>query len=172
MIDGQFVADSIETLTQQSVVVERANQILHDVVLTGCHIEESHLLLQLVIERGGLTIHHLFAFLSHSVATMINRQFIVVATDIAQCIVESRLAFLTLRQHFVVVVSRVSTVVVVTTIGIVLMVRVVVRRLLLQGRIVVHLHIHPIHQLRQWQLHQRGLQQLLVGYRLRQLLLL
>ena len=39
MIDGQFVADGVERLTEQSVIIERTDQILHNIVLTGCHIQ-------------------------------------------------------------------------------------------------------------------------------------
>ena len=89
MIDGQLVADGIEAFAQQTVVVERANQVFHDVVLTGCHVEQPHLLLQLVVKRGGLAVHHLLALLCHSVASMIHGQFIIITADIAQRIVES-----------------------------------------------------------------------------------
>ena len=171
MIDGQFVADGVERLTEQSVIIERADQILHNIVLTGCHIEQSHLFLQLVVERGSLSVHHLLAFLRHSTSTVIDWQFVVITSYIAQGFVERRLALLPFCQHLI-ILRTVRRIRVIRRLRVIRTVRIIVWRLLFEGGIIVHLRIHTVHQLHQRQLHQRGLKQLLVGNGLRQLLLL
>ena len=171
MIDGQFITDGIERLTEQPVIIERANQILHDIMLTGSHIEQSHLFLQLVVERGGLTVHHLLTFLCHSTPAVVDGQFVIIAADIAQGVVESRLALLPFCQRLVVLwgIRRIR---IIRRLRIIRTVRIIVWRLLFEGGIIVHLRVHTVHQLHQRQLHQRGLKQLLVGNSLRQFLLL
>ena len=47
----QLVTQAVGTLAQQSVVVERPNDILQNVALLGCDVLFSHLLVELVVER-------------------------------------------------------------------------------------------------------------------------
>ena len=50
MIDRQLIADGTEVLTQQPVIVERTDQVLHDIPLALSQFCFAHLFLQLVIE--------------------------------------------------------------------------------------------------------------------------
>ena len=103
MIDGQFVTDGTEVLTQQTIVVERTDQILHHIALGIVHIEFAHLFLQLVVERHALAIDHLLAFFRDSAATMIDGQFIIIAPQITKGIIERRLTLLTLTARLEVI---------------------------------------------------------------------
>ena len=105
MIDGQLLTEHLKVFSQQSVIVERANQVFHHVVLLVAHVELTHLLLQLVIERGGLTKHHLLALIVHSIAPLINGQFLIITTNATEGLVEGRLSFFALRNSLKVLVG-------------------------------------------------------------------
>ena len=60
MIDSQFVADGIQIFAQEAVIVKTSNEIFHHSILLFSQCEHVHLLLQLVIKRGCVTINRLF----------------------------------------------------------------------------------------------------------------
>ena len=95
MVDGQLIADSIQRLTEQTIVVERANEVLHDVTFALSQVGKPHLLLQLVVEGNGLTQYKFLALFADVAATVINGQFLVVAPDAFQGRIKSRLTVLT-----------------------------------------------------------------------------
>ena len=166
MIDGQFVADHIRWLTQKAVVVQRADQILHDIPLAVGEFRLTHLFHQLVIERLTLTIDHLLAILGHVTATVIDGQVLIVAPDTGEGLIQGRLPFLALSTDRVVI----RGILVVLIVSIFRGVGQVIAGISLQSRIVVHLRIDTVHQLSDGQFHERGLQQLLVRDRLCQFL--
>ena len=166
MIDGQFVADHIRRLAQQTIVIQRADQILHDVALAVGEFRLTHLFHQLVIERLTLTIDHLLAILGHVTATVIDWQVLIVAPDTGEGLIQGRLPFLALSTDRVVI----RGILVVLIVSIFRGVGQVIARISLQSRIVVHLRIDTVHQLGDGQFHERGLQQLLVRDRLCQFL--
>ena len=150
VIDGQLVAQLGEVLAQQSVVVERADEVFHDVVLALGQVHQSHLLLQLVVERDGLAVDHFLALVGHA-AAVVDGQVLVVAAQSGQCIVESRLPVLAFALG-VVVVGRVSFRRVLI-VGILRLFR-VVGASHLQGGIVVHLGVDAFGQSRDGQLNE------------------
>ena len=80
MVDGQLVGDAMQGLAQQTVIVQRTNEILHDAFLFFCEVGHVHLFLNLIVEGFGLSIDHLFALILRRDAAMINRQVFIVAT--------------------------------------------------------------------------------------------
>ena len=72
MIDGQFVTDGIEVLAEQTIVVQRSDEVFQDVTLTLCQVTLPSLLEQLVLERFRGAEHHLLAVFRKVTATMVN----------------------------------------------------------------------------------------------------
>ena len=62
VVDGKFVGDGIEGFSQQTVVVERPDEVFHDLCLVGREGHFAHLLAQIVVEAHGVSIDHLFGF--------------------------------------------------------------------------------------------------------------
>ena len=60
VVDGELITDIIETLAQQAVTVEGADEILHDLLLLIGELRLAHLLFELVVERGGVAPHRFF----------------------------------------------------------------------------------------------------------------
>ena len=94
MIDGQFVADVVQRLSQQSVVVQRTNEVFHDVALAFGDVGHVHLFVQLIHTRLRLTIDHFLAVLLIGLAALIYRQVLVVTTNRLQGSIQGRLALL------------------------------------------------------------------------------
>ena len=163
VIDGQLVAHYVEGLAQQSVIVERANQIFHDVALFWCKIHLANLLFQLVVERFCLAIHHLLSILAVRASALINGQILVIAPYPAQCLVECRLAFFALSGRLKVVLS---VRVVVIVVNLAWRIIVVIGLFALECGVIVHFGVDTVNQLRHWQFNQRRLQQLLLRERL------
>ena len=88
MIDGQLLTDGIERFPEQSVIVERADKILHDVAIPLTEVEFAHLFFQLVVERFGLSIDHLLTLITEGVAAVIHGQVLIVAPQVAEGFVE------------------------------------------------------------------------------------
>ena len=111
MVDGQLIADSIRRLAEQSVVIERANEVLHDVTFAFSQAGKPHLLLQLVVEGNGVAQNVFLALFADAAATLVNGQFLVVAPDAFQCRIKSRLPILTLTLavEVVVLVRRIQS---------------------------------------------------------------
>ena len=59
VIDGQLIADVVKALSEQSIAVERADKILHDLLLLLSELCLSHLLFELVVERCGVAPYRL-----------------------------------------------------------------------------------------------------------------
>ena len=154
MIDGQFVADGVEFLAKQSVVIERSNEIFHDIALTLGHIRLAHLLLQLVVERSILTIDHLFALLGVGASRGIGRQILIIAPHGTKGIVECRLSLLALVARLEILIRGtrcVCTIHIFLTIGGIIL---IARPRYLEGRVIIHLGIDTIDELRHWQFYQ------------------
>ena len=171
MIDGQLLTDGIERLTQEAVVIEGAYQIFHDIALSLSHIEFAHLFLQLVVERDTLAIDHLLALVGKGTATMIDGQILIVTSQIAEGLIKGRLSLLALTAALEIILSL-RGIAIIAPILIVRSLAVVVTRLTLERRVIIHLRIDTVDELHQWQFHQRSLQQLLVGEHLSLFLLL
>ena len=153
MIDGQFVTDGIEFLAEQSVIIERPYEILHDIALTVGHIRLAHLLLQLVVERSTLTIDHLFALLSIGASRRINGQILIVAPQGTESIVECRLSLLSLITRLEILIRgicSVCTIHIFRTLSKIL----IARSRYLEGRVIIHLGIDTIDELCHWQFYQ------------------
>ena len=153
MIDGQFVADGVELLAEQSVVVERADQIFQDIALTVRHVHLAHLFLQLVVERDAIPVDHLLALLGDGATRLIDGQILIVAPDGTEGLVEGRLSLLALVARLEVLLrgtQGVLTVLIVHIVSVILL----TRACHLEGRIVVHLGIDTVYQLHHWQFHQ------------------
>ena len=156
MIDSQLVANDREVFSQQSVVVERANQIFQNITFLISQVEFAHLLFQLVVERFGFAVHDLLAFLGIRAATLVHRQVFIVATDTAQGLVECTLTFLTLAGSLKIL----GAIVIATTakVGLFGSHRIIVVGLFaLQSGVIVHFGVDTVNQLRHWQLYQRRL---------------
>ena len=171
VIDSQLVANYRQVLAQQSVVVERPYQIFYYVALLVSQFHLAHLLFQLVVERLCLAIHHLLAILAIRAATLIHRQILVVAAYTVQSLVECTLSFLALCSSLKVLcpigIASTAKVSLLCGYGVV-----IIGRFGLKGRVIVHLSIDTVNQLRHWQFYQRRLQQLLLRECLSQFLLL
>ena len=169
MIHGQLVADGMELLTKQTVIIERTNQILHDILLTLRHIDFTHLFFQLVVKRNRLAIDHLLALFCRGATTMVNGQILIVAPHITKSLIKGGLTLLTL-------ILRLEIFRAILSIRIVRIARDTIIVFPwgsgLQGRVIVHLGIDTIYQLHERQFYKRCLQQLLMGDCLSQLLLL
>ena len=81
MIDGQLVGDILQRFAQHAIVVQRTDEIFHDVALLFGEIGHAYLFLQLVVEGYGLAINHFFAFLLAGHAALIDGQVLIVATQ-------------------------------------------------------------------------------------------
>ena len=101
VIDSQFVRDVVEALSQQSVTVERPDQVFHDRLLLFGELQLAHLLLQLIVERRCVAPDHLFPVsvvsAGSTVVRGLSRGHCVVSSQILKCIVQGILALFTLR---------------------------------------------------------------------------
>ena len=169
MIDGQFLAETVQVFAQESVAVERTDEIFHDVAFALSQLRLVHLLCHHVVERERIAVDHLLALLVGSHAAMIDGQIFVVAPNVLQRGIECIAALLALAL-FVVVGSVVGAIAVV---GIVVVFGsrgpLLIRRGL-QGRVVVHFGLYALHQLRDGQFDELCLQKLLRRNALLQLL--
>ena len=167
VIDSQFVRDVVEAFPQQSVTVERSDQVFHDRLLLFGEFQLTHLLLQFVVERCRVAPHHLFPVSVVSTGTAvvrgIGRGHCVVASQILKGTVQGILTLLALRFHLVVLLIAVTvsigqTVIVAVTPS--KLVRLMV--VLLQCRVVIKLSIDVLLKLSQGHLQQFHLQHLLL----------
>ena len=159
----------MEFLTKQPVIIERPNQILHDILLALRHVDLAHLFFQLIVKRDRLAIDHLLALFCRGATTMVNGQILIVAPHIAKSLIEGGLALFALILRLEIF----RTILSIRIVGIARDTIIVFPRgSRLQGWVIVHLGIDTIYQLRERQFYKRCLQQLLMGDRLSQLLLL
>ena len=112
----QLVTQAVGGFAQQSVVVERPYDILHDVALLGCDVLFSHLLVELVVERRRVAPHHLtavavvVAVVGIGSSSLKGRRHLVVTAYALQGIVQGRgplLAVLLSVKLLVVAVERI-----------------------------------------------------------------
>ena len=81
MIDSQLVGNAVQWFAQQSVLVQRPNEVFHDVTLFFREVKEVHLFYQLVVERLRLSVDDVFALLLVRHAPLIDGQLLVVASQ-------------------------------------------------------------------------------------------
>ena len=97
VIDGKLVGYRLAVLAQQSVAVERPYDILHYLRVLLRQLRLAHLLLQLVVERRCVAIHHLLIVgrVGTRAARISCRRHVVVASaDALKGIGKSRIALL------------------------------------------------------------------------------
>ena len=153
VVDGQLVADGRQGGPQQAVIVERAYQVLHDIALAVVQLQFAHLLQQLVVERLLGAVDHFLALLGLRVATLVHGQLLVVAANALERGVQGVGAVFAFAQA-VIVVRSVSAVLLFLR---VLTVRIVGKALVgryFQRRVVVHLGVDALHELRQRQFYE------------------
>ena len=151
LVDGQFVADGVEAFAQQPVVVERADEVFHDVVLALAEVYHAQLVVQLVLKRRLLAEVHFLALLAHGLSAAVYGQFLVVAPDAGQCLVECRLAFLALALGVEIVVGAAFFSQVVVPVAVVVGSG-------LERRVIVHFCLNALYQLRHRHLNELCLQ--------------
>ena len=95
VIDSQLIAKLRKGLTQQTVIIQRTYQVLHDITFTVCQHSHCHLFQKLVIERLTLSHHALFAiaFILLALTTIIDRKVLIITPDRLQSLIKGRLAF-------------------------------------------------------------------------------
>ena len=111
VVDGQFVAEVAHVLAQQPVVVERADEIFHDVALPIGELQLAHLLLELVIKRGGVAPDNLLIVgvgVAGRGCPQVGRRQFVVAPQVFQCVVKGFFALLALGLLLVLLVGGVG----------------------------------------------------------------
>ena len=145
MIDSQFVGNSMQRFTQQSVIVQRTDEILHDALLLFRQVNHAHLLLQLVVERQALAVDHGFTFFLVRHTALIDRQVLIVTSKRLQGLVQGRLTLLLFVGISILRLLRIFHI---------LRKRVAFVRRWLQRRVIVHLSLNALHQLRHGQLRQ------------------
>lgn len=84
VVYGQLVAYALRVLAQQSVVVERADDIFHHLRVLFAQVGLPHLLLQLVIERCGVAVNLLLILRAAVLVAVIQRRHLVVAAYVLQ----------------------------------------------------------------------------------------
>ena len=160
MINGQFVADAVEVFAQQSIVIERPDDVFHHVVLLLGEVLHVHLLFQRVIERGGVAVDGLLVVGILVVAVAAHLGHFVVPTYVVECGIECVFALLTFILRclpvflFAAVAGRVATISP-------LKVQRIIGRRTLQCRIVVEFGIDVLFKFGQGHFQQLHLQHLL-----------
>ena len=165
MIDGQLLDDCVEGCTQQSIVIERTDQILHHITVAVGQLHLTHLLQQLVVERLCIAQHHVLALIGCRHAAVINGQVLIIAPYVLKGSIQRIAAFLTLT----LTVKIIGCILGIGEVG--RLREVGVFRVRLQCGVIMHLGLDTLHQLLNGQLHQLRLQQLLLRDTLLQLLL-
>ena len=172
VIDDQLIADAVEILAQQAVVVERSDKIFHHFLFLVGEVLHIHLLLQLVVEGCGVAIYHLFVFGCVLVAVFVGAVIghLVILSDAFQCLVELVFSLFLLRLCLVGIV-RISIIVAITAICIMFQRRIsivafaehIVWILTLQCRIIVQFGIDALLEFGEGHLQELHLQHLLGG---------
>ena len=99
LIDSQFVAYRLAVLAQQSVAVERPDDVFHYLLVVLREVYLAHLLLQLVVERARVAVYHLLVVgrIGSVGSGVSRRRHVFVGTGhTVERIVQRRLAFLPL----------------------------------------------------------------------------
>ena len=96
IINSKLIAQAAQVFAQQAVIVERAYEVLHNSLLYRRQLHLGHLLLKLVVERGGVTIYHFLIVGIVPVVSLPYLRHLVVHSDTFKSRVESLLSFLTL----------------------------------------------------------------------------
>ena len=150
-MDVEVVTDAVEAFAQISVAIERTYEVFHDELFLLGELQLAHLLLQFVVERCCVAIHHLLVVGSLIGRVAVRRGHLVITTNALQCHLERILAILTLR-GLCEVIRRIAT------LGCIAIVRPFghIGRIdaALQGRVVVELHADAVFELRQRHLQQ------------------
>ncbi len=158
MVDGQFVGNVVERFAQQSVAVERPDEVFHDFLLLRGEFQFTHLLLEFVVERCRVAPYHLLALgVVVAVGAVRGRcGHVVVSVQTLQRVVESFLTLLAL--------GLLLRFVAVFVVGLFVFVGHVVKVVsaLLEGGVVVELGVDVLLQFGQWHLQQLHLQHLLL----------
>ena len=102
LTDVEFVADTIETLTQITVAVERTYEVFHDQLLLVGKLQLPHLFFQFVIERRRIAKHHLLVVGSLIGGIAENGRHFIITTDTCQCHLKGVLAIFALRRSSIV----------------------------------------------------------------------
>ena len=104
-IQGQFVAQRVHVLAQQSVGIQRPDDIFHDVFLLVGEFHFQHLFLQFVIERGAVAVGHFLIVGRLLAAPLGKRSFghLVVHAYTGQGIVKGILALFALLSLVIVI---------------------------------------------------------------------
>ena len=106
VIDGQFVSERVQFLPQETVIVERANEILDDVTLFSGQFVLCQLFIELIVERSGVAVDNLLVLLSRLLSLIVDGiGHLVVASDVLQGRVEGILAFLAFGHGLIVVAA-------------------------------------------------------------------
>ena len=158
VVDGQFVGNVVERFAQQSVAVERPDEVFHDFLLLRGEFQFTHLLLEFVVERCRVAPYHLLALgVVVAVGAVRGRcGHVVVSVQTLQRVVESFLTLLAL--------GLLLRFVAVFVVGLFVFVGHVVKVVsaLLEGGVVVELGVDVLLQFGQWHLQQLHLQHLLL----------
>ena len=172
VIDHQLIADAVEILAKQAVVVERADEIFHHFLFLVGEVLHIHLLLQLVVEGCGVSIYHFFVFGCVLVAVFVGAVIghLVILSDAFQCLVELVFSLFLLRLCLVGII-RISITVAITAIctmfqrriSIVAFAEHIVWILTLQCRIIVQFGIYAFLQFGERHFQELHLQYLLCG---------
>ena len=114
MVYGQFVGNISQILSQKTVIIQRAYEVLHDIALRIGKLNLAHLLFQFVVKRGCVAPYR-FLIIRIRVArrsqmALRRRQF-VVAPKAFKSAVKGFFAFLALRFLLVKLLFTVSVIV-------------------------------------------------------------
>ena len=169
MVDDELIADAVQVFAEQSVFIQRTNQILHDLLFFIREYLHVHLFLQLIVEGSCIAINH---FLVVGVLRIISVSIVVghlvIFSDTFQCLIQFVLSFFFFRLCFVGIVSKFIVITVVRiiqsrTVFVALSHECIVRILSFQGRIIIQFGIDIILQFVERHLQHLHQQHLLGG---------
>ena len=160
VIYRELVADTLRVFPEQTVVVERSDDIFHHLPALRVKLRLPHLLLEFVVERCGVAVHTFLILRPVALVAVVQCRHLVVAPDVLECCVERVVAVLPLLHGVEVSFGGVGVVVVVACLchgcGSVLM-----RQSLKRG-VVVNLRVYVLLKLRQRHFEKSHLQHLLL----------
>ena len=92
----ELVADTLRVFPEQTVVVERSDDIFHHLPALRVKLRLPHLLLEFVVERCGVAVHTFLILRPVALFAVVQCRHLVVAPDVLECCVERVVAVLPL----------------------------------------------------------------------------
>ena len=151
MVDGQFVGHGIQVLTQETIVVERTDEIFHDFALVVVEVVLSDLPCEVFIGRRSPCERHLVSF-----TRIVGPLLQIVGHIVGVGIVAERVAYVAglSRSPFVIGGITAAVVAVAHRVGLVAEMLVAVAVALFERRVVNEFVAHTLPQLFDGELHQ------------------